>query len=297
MERSGYVAIAGQPNVGKSTLLNGLLKKKLAIISRRPETTRDNIRGIFTEGNSQIIFTDTPGIHRPHNLLGKVMLTRAQSSLLEADIILLLTEKRFALGSEDMNIISRFPEQKEGKPVILVINKVDRIKQKKSLLPIIEKAKKKYPFAEIIPMSALKARDLEKLISVIKSYLPKGPFPYPKNQLTDKSDEFMVQEIIREKILTKTYEEVPHSVAVVVTDTQEDKKTELLNISATIFVERTSQKAIIIGKSGMMIRTIGKLARMEIEELLGRRVYLDLWVKVQDKWKRDPSALQEMGYG
>ncbi|MBU1656620.1 MAG: 50S ribosome-binding GTPase, partial [Candidatus Omnitrophica bacterium] len=131
MEKSGYVAIAGQPNVGKSTLLNGLLKKKLAIISRRPETTRDNIRGILTEKNLQIIFTDTPGIHRPHNLLGKVMLTRAQSSLLEADIILLVTEKRFALGSGDMNIISRFPEQKEGKTVILVINKVDRIKQKR----------------------------------------------------------------------------------------------------------------------------------------------------------------------
>ncbi|MBU0571746.1 MAG: GTPase Era [Candidatus Omnitrophica bacterium] len=297
MEKSGYVAIAGQPNVGKSTLLNGLLKKKLAIISRRPETTRDNIRGILTEKNLQIIFTDTPGIHRPHNLLGKVMLTRAQSSLLEADIILLVTEKRFALGSGDMNIISRFPEQKEGKTVILVINKVDRIKQKRALLPIIEGAKKKYPFAEIIPMSALDACDLEKLMSVIKSYLPEQPFLYPKDQLTDKSDEFMIQEIIREKILTKVYEEVPHSVAVVVTDTQEDEKTELLNISATIFVERTSQKPIIIGKSGMMIRNIGKLARVEIEELLNRRVYLDLWVKVRDKWKKDPNALEEMGYG
>jgi GTPase len=297
MKKSGYVAIAGQPNVGKSTLLNGLLKRKLAIISRRPETTRDNIRGILTEGDSQIIFTDTPGIHRPHNLLGKVMLTRAQSSLLEADIILLLTEKKFALNIEDMNIIARFPEMTDGKQVILIINKVDRIKQKGSLLPIIAKAGKKYPFAEIIPMSALNTKNIEHLLSVIKSYLPERQFPYSEDQLTDKSDKFMIQEIIREKILTKAYEEVPHAVAVVVTDIQEDEKTELLNISATIFVERTSQKAIIIGKSGTMTRTIGQLARTDIEELLNRRVYLDLWVKVQDKWKKDPNALEEMGYG
>jgi len=293
MKRSGFVAIAGQPNVGKSTLLNGLMGEKLAIISRKPETTRDNIRGILTENDTQIIFTDTPGIHRPRNLLGKVMLTRAQSSLLEADIILFMTEKRFALDSEDMNITSRFPEPEKNKKTILIINKVDRIKRKELLLPLIVKAKKIYPFTDIIPMSALDEKHLKKLMGVIKSYLPERDFLYPEDQLTDKSETFMMREIIREKILDTTREEIPHSAAVIIDEITENK---ILKIKATIFVERTSQKGILIGKSGSMIKIIGKLARIEIEKILARPVHLELWVKVHEKWKKDPEAIREMGY-
>ena len=294
--RSGFVAISGQPNVGKSTLLNGFLKEKLAIISKRPETTRDNIRGILTDKDCQVIFIDTPGIHKPHDLFGKVMVTRAQSSLMEADIVLLVTEKKTALNEGDRNIIERLPSPKGGKKVILVINKVDLVKDKRRLLPVIEEAGELYPFDEVAPVCALKEGDLERLLGLVKSYLPEGPLLYPEEQLTDRSEEFIIQELIREKILTITYEEVPHSVAVVVKDMTEDEDTEALRIGAIIYVERTSQKSIIIGKSGAMIKKIGKAARKDIEDFLSRHVYLDLWVKVHKKWKKDESALEEMGY-
>lgn len=296
MKRSGFVSISGQPNVGKSTLLNGVLKEKVAIISRKPETTRDNIRGILTQKDCQIIFTDTPGIHKPHNLLGKVMLSRAQSSLLESDIILFMTEKKFALNKEDQNIISRLPSPKGDKTVIFIINKTDKVRNKKLLLPVIKEAKKSYPFDEIFPMCALDRTDLDRLLEIIKSYLPEGPFLYPEDQLTDKDDQFMIQEIIREKVLAETYEEIPHSVAVVIESVDEDGKNKVLNIHAIIYVERTSQKSIIIGKNGAKLKKIGELARIEIEKFLSRHVYLDLWVKVYEKWKKDPQALREIGY-
>ncbi|MFC1570409.1 GTPase Era [Candidatus Omnitrophota bacterium] len=296
MSKSGFVSISGQPNVGKSTILNGILKEKVAIISKRPETTRDNIRGILTEEDLQIIFVDNPGIHKPHNLLGKVMLTRAQNSLLESDIILFVTEKRLAFDGEDKNIRSRLPEPSEGKKVILVINKVDKVKEKELLLPLIEKANKFYPFDDVVPICALKEKDLKRLLDVIKSYLPEGPMLYPEETLTDKGERFMVQEIIREKILTETYEEVPHSVAVLINDWKEKDDEGLIQIFATVYVERSSQKSIIIGKGGTKMKRIGELARKEIEALLGRHVYLDLWVKVYEKWKKDPEALRDLGY-
>ncbi len=296
MRRSGFIAISGQPNVGKSTMLNGFLKEKLAIISERPETTRDNIRGILTDKECQIIFVDTPGIHKPHDLLGKLMLSRAQSSLMESDIVIFVTEKRLALNENDRNIIERLPRPEEDKKVILVINKVDKVKDKKLLLPIIEEAGKLYPFNEIIPICALDQSDIEKLLIIIKSYLPEGPLFYPEEQLTDKSEHFIIQELIREKTLVFTYEEVPHSVAVVVDNIERDEDKGGLNIQATIYVERTSQKSIIIGKKGEMIKRIGKEARSDIEKFLGEHIYLDLWVKVKKKWKKDPGALEELGY-
>jgi GTP-binding protein Era len=296
MEKSGFVAISGQPNVGKSTILNGFLKEKLAIVSKRPETTRDNIRGILTEKGCQIIFVDTPGIHKPRNLLGKIMLTRAQSTLMESDIILMVTEKKLAFNDEDQQILQRLPDPKEEKKVILVINKVDQVKDKRLLLPIIEKAGKLYPFAEITPISALKQKDLDGLLKLIKSYLPEGPLLYPEEQLTDKSEEFIIQELIREKILSETYKEVPHSVAVVIDEMKENEEKDMLDIHATIYVERESQKSIIIGKSGVKLKKIGELARADIERFLSRHVYLALWVKVYEKWKKDPEALREMGY-
>jgi len=295
MHRSGFVAIAGQPNVGKSTILNGLLKEKVAIVSKKPETTRDIIRGILTDKDTQMIFVDTPGIHKPHDLLGKIMLSRAQSSLMESDLILLVTEKRIAFDPEDKRILDRLSPADSKKKVILVINKTDRLKEKRMLLPIMEKASKFYPFAEILPMCALKQKDLDKLLVTIKKYLPEGPNLFPEDQLTDKDEYFQIQEIIREKILIETYEEVPHSVAVIIDEMIKEKK-GILKIYATIFVERKSQKSIIIGKSGSMMKKIGQLARVDIEKLLNKHVYLELWVKVAKKWKKDPNALREMGY-
>ena len=296
MYRSGFVSISGQPNVGKSTMLNGFLREKVAIISRKPETTRDNIRGILTEKDFQIIFVDTPGLHKPHDLLGKIMLTKAQSSIMESDIILFVTEKHLAFGDEDKNIRHRLPEASEGKKVILVINKVDKLKDKKLLLPLMEKARDFYPFAEVVPICALKEKDLERLLEAIKPYLPEGPMLYPEDQLTDKSESFMVAEIIREKVLTETYEEIPHSVAVVIDELKERSSGRMLDIHATIYVEKTSQKSIIIGKGGSKMKKIGELSRVDIEKLLARRVYLTLWVKVYEKWKKSPEALRDLGY-
>lgn len=294
MKKAGFVTISGQPNVGKSTILNGFLKEKLAIVTRKAETTRDNIRGILTDNDTQIIFTDTPGISRPHDLLGKIMLSRAQSSMMEADIVLFVTEKRIAFNAEDEGIIKRLPEPGTDRTVILVINKVDRVKDKRTLLPLLKKASEIYPFDEIVPMSALNAKDIDKLLRTIKSHLKESPFLYPEEQYTDKDDFFLISEIIREKILTLSYREVPHSVSVVIDEMVEEKK--MAHIYATVFVERVSQKSIIIGKNGEMMKKIGELARVEIEKLLSKKVHLDLWVKVYEKWKKDPNALKEMGY-
>ena len=296
MTRSGIVAISGQPNVGKSTILNGLLKEKVAIVSKRPETTRDNIRGIYTEGDYQIVFIDTPGIHKPHDLLGKVMLTRAQSTLMESELILFVTEKKIAFNSEDERILERLPDPSEGKKVILVVNKADRVKDKKIFLPLMKKAQEKYPFDEIVPMSALKEKHLDDLLEIIKKHIPEGPFLYDEDELTDKTYEFQIEEIIREKILKTTYQELPHAVAVSVDQVQRNEETGKKEIFSTIYIERASQKSIIIGTSGEMIKKIRQLAQSEIRDLVGESVHLELWVKVQEKWKKDPEALRELGY-
>jgi GTP-binding protein Era len=225
-----------------------------------------------------------------------MMLTRAQSSMMESDVILFVTEKRIVFNDEDKNIRHRLPDPAEGKKVILVINKVDKVKEKGLLLPLIEKANEFYPFSDVVPMCALKQKDLDRLLKVIKSYLPEGPMLYPEDELTDKTEEFMIQEIIREKALTETYEEIPHSVAVSVDEMKERTPDGMLDISATIYVEKTSQKSIIIGKAGSKMKRIGELARVDIEKLLDRRVYLTLWVKVYAMWKKDPEALRELGY-
>ena len=294
MHRSGFVSISGQPNVGKSTILNGLLGEKVAIISKKPETTRDNLRGILTLDDCQVVFTDTPGIHKPHDLLGKVMLSRAQSSLMESDIILFVTEKKTAFNKDDQNILSRLPAPEEDKTVIFVINKSDRVRNKKMLLPLMKKAGEAYPFKEMIPMCALDNKDLDRLLSLIKKYLPEGPALYPEDQLTDRDERFHIQEIIRDKILSQTFEEIPHAVAVIVDDVKEEDGK--LGVYATIYVERTSQKSIIIGKKGAMMKKIGELARADIEQLLSRHVFLSLWVKVSEKWKKNPRALENLGY-
>ncbi len=296
MTKSGFVAICGQPNVGKSTIINGILREKVAITSPKPETTRDNVRGIFSEKDIQIVFVDTPGIHKPHDLLGKMMLSRAESSIMESDIILFVTEKHTAFNKNDENIKERLIASAGGKKVILVLNKTDKVRDKKSLLPLIKKAQEFYPFDEIVPLSALKRADIENLLKIVRQYVPEGPFLYPEDQLTDRSDEFMVREIIREKVLEHTFREVPHSVAVTVDAMEERPGGKMTDITATVYVERMSQKAIVIGKSGEMMKKIGSASRKEIEKLIGRKVWLTLWVKVAEKWKKNPSSLRELGY-
>lgn len=296
MTRSGFVAISGQPNVGKSTIINGLVKEKVAITSSKPETTRDNVRGILSTKDTQIVFVDTPGIHKPHDLLGKMMLSRAESSIMESDIVLFVTEKHTVFNQDDMNIRERLITSAGDKKVIYVINKTDKVKDKRSLLPLIQKARDFYPFDEILPMSALVRSDLDKLLSIVNSYLPEGPFLYPEDQLTDKSDTFMIREIIREKILERTFREIPHSVAVTVESMEERTPGGMLDISAVIFVERTSQKSILIGKNGEMMKKIGSGARKDIEHLISRKVWLSLWVRVAEKWKKTPASLRELGY-
>jgi GTP-binding protein Era len=291
--KSGKVAIIGKPNVGKSTLLNALIKEKLCIVSAKPETTRDNIQGIISGKNFQIVFIDTPGIHRPRHLLGKTMVRRATSSLMEADLIIVLIDAKDGITQEDIEIF----DMASNKPSFLIINKIDKI-DKRLTLPIIEKAQK-FNFKEIIPVSATKKDGIDIVFKKIIEYLPEG-FPlFPDNQLTDKTERFCVQEIIREKALELTYEEVPHSIAVSVEEMKEKKDrqdNDIWYIRSEIYVEKMGQKGIIIGKNGAMLKKIGELSRKEIENLLQKKVFLDLHVKLYENWRKDPFKLKNLGY-
>ena len=290
---SGFIAIIGPPNVGKSTLLNKFLGQKIAITSPKPQTTRNRILGIYNGQDHQMVFIDTPGIHQTKSLLHKSMVGSAKASFGEVDIILLVA----GLGegvNDEMNIILRLLK-KTDKPAILAINKVDLIR-KESLLPIIESYSKLHCFDSIIPISALYGDGLETLKEELKKILPPGPQFFPPDMLTDKSEEFLIAEIIREKIYYGTREELPYSCAVVVESLGEDPENNLLNIMATIFVEKASQKGMIIGKNGRMIKKIGRNARIEIERIFSLKVYLELFVKVEKKWSSDTRSLRRLGY-
>lgn len=290
---SGFIAIIGPPNVGKSTLLNKLLGKKIAITSPRPQTTRNRILGIYNGENFQMAFIDTPGIHQTRSLLHKSMVRSAKASLGEVDIILLVVELEEGVNDE-MNIILRLLK-KTDKPAILAINKIDLIR-KENLLPIIESYGKLHIFDSIIPISALYGDGLETLKEELKKTLSPGPQFFPPDMLTDKSEEFLIAEIIREKIYHETREELPYSSAVVVESLKEDTERNLLAVMATIFVEKASQKGIIIGKNGRMIKKIGRNARIEIERIFSLRVYLELFVKVEKNWSSDTRSLRRLGY-
>lgn len=291
--RSGFISIIGRPNVGKSTLLNFILKEKAAIISEKPQTTRNKILGIRNTPNSQMIFIDTPGIHKPKYRLNEIMVKTAVDTLREVDAVIFLVEADSPAGAGDRYIISAFFNVLRI-PVILVINKIDLIK-KETLLPLINEYNNIYKFAEIIPISALKGDNVEHLLSVLESYLPEGPQYYPDDIYTDQPERFIAAEIIREKIIKKTEEEIPYSIAVAVEEFKERQNGNIF-IRAVIFVERDSQKGIIIGKSGRMLKEIGKEAREEIEGLLGAKVFLELWVKVKKDWRSDNRVLKQLGY-
>lgn len=293
--RSGYVSLTGKPNVGKSTLLNTILGEKVAIVTSKPQTTRNRIIGIKTLIDAQIIFMDTPGIHKPMHKLGKIMVKTAKNVVREVDLILFMVEPEEPQAS-DKYIIELLKGL--GKPVFLLINKVDVVK-KPLLLPIIDTYSKLYLFKEIIPISALTGEGVDDLLKSIVGYLLEGPKYYPDDIITDQIESFMVSEIIREKIIAETEEEVPYSVAVEVIEWEEaltKAGEEMVSIRANIYVERDSQKGIIIGAGGGRLKTIGTSARIDIERLLGTKVFLELWVKTKRDWRSDERVLRELGF-
>jgi GTPase len=291
--KSGFVSIIGRPNVGKSTFLNRVIGQKIAIMSDKPQTTRNKIQGVYTTDDAQVIFIDTPGIHKPKHKLGDFMMKVAENALKEVDLILFMINAEEGFGRGDAFIIERL--KKINTPVFLVINKIDQV-HPDDLLPLIEQYKSLYEFAEIVPISALQGNNVETLIEQIKKYLPEGPQYYPADQVTDHPERFIIAELIREKALHLTREEVPHSIAVVIDAIERRQDSSTVYVSATIIVERDSQKGIIIGKQGRMLKEIGQRARVDIEALLGSKVFLELWVKVQKDWRNKISQLRDFGF-
>ena len=291
---SGFIAIIGPPNVGKSTLLNRFLGQKIAITSPKPQTTRNRILGIYNEDDCQMVFIDTPGIHQTRSLLHKSMVRSAKASLGEVDIILLVVELEVADHSDELDTILRLLK-KTAKPAIMAINKIDLIK-KERLLPLIESYSKLHCLDSIVPISALYGDGVEALREELKKRLSPGPQFFPPDMLTDKSEEFLIAEIIREKIYYETREELPYSSAVMVERLEEDSARNLLTVMAVIYVEKTSQKGMIIGKNGRMIKRIGTNARTEIERIFSLKVYLELFVKVEKKWSSSTRSLRRLGY-
>lgn len=287
--KSGFISIMGRPNVGKSTLLNAILGEKIAIVTKKPQTTRNRILGVKNLPDAQLIFLDTPGIHKPRHKLGETMVRTALNTYKEVDLLLLM------VGPEEIQDGDRYVlETLQGlrKPVFLLINKVDMV-EKQRILPLIYQYQKNFNFSEIIPISALKLDNLDRLIEAIVKYMPDGPKYYPEDIVTDQLERFMVAEIIREKIMDITREEVPYSVAVQIEEFREKKP---ILIRGLIYVERDSQKGILIGKGGMMLKEIGTFARKDIEGLLGTKIFLELWVKVKKDWRQDERVLKELGY-
>ncbi len=290
--KSGFVSIIGRPNVGKSTLLNAILKEKIAIVTPKAQTTRNRIQGIYTTDNEQIIFIDTPGIHKAHNELGNIMNDFALKSITGIDLILYLIDVNVPLGTGDRFIIDALSESKV--PTILVANKVDKEQDTNKIVENIETYKEYGNFIGGITISATEGFNIDKLLEMVVSNLEYGPMYYPEDQLIDQPERFVVCELIREKVLLNTSEEIPHSVAVTIDRFKESDK--IIDIHATIVVERLSQKKIIIGAKGAMIKKIGTEARKDIKNFLGLPVYLELFVKVEDNWRNKKYQLKEFGY-
>lgn len=292
-KKSGFVTLIGRPNVGKSTLMNHLIGQKIAITSAKPQTTRNRIQTVYTDDRGQIVFLDTPGIHKAKNRLGEYMVTVAEHTLAEVDVILWLVEPSTFIGAGERHIAEQLNKVKQ--PVILVINKIDTLKNPQEVLPFIEAYKNICPFAEIVPVSALKKKNTDALTDLIFQYLPYGPQFYDEDTVTDQPMRQIAAELIREKALRLLEEEIPHGIAVTV-EKMSERKNGLMDIEATIICERDSHKGIIIGKGGSMLKKIGSAARREIEDMMETKVNLQIWVKVRKEWRDNELLMKNYGY-
>ncbi|BEU88012.1 GTPase Era [Selenomonas sp. TAMA-11512] len=290
--KSGFIAVVGRPNVGKSTLINSLIGQKIAIMSDKPQTTRNRILCILTEPDAQVVFLDTPGIHKPIDKLGEYMVKAAEGTLKEVDAIFFVVDATEKMGAGERYIIERLRATK--KPVILVVNKLDLI-EKSAVLPILDSYMKQYPFHGAVPISAKEEVNLDALLGEVKQYLPEGPAYYPEDMVTDQPERLIVAELVREKVLHATRDEVPHVIAVE-TEEMTERSNGTMYIRMIIYVERESQKRIVIGNKGVLLKEISTLARKDIEALLGTKVYLDLWVKVKKDWRNQPGTLHNLGF-
>lgn len=291
--RSGFISLIGRPNVGKSTLMNSLIGEKIAIISSKPQTTRNKIQSILTEDDFQAIFIDTPGIHKPKSKLGNYMVKSAETTLNEVDIVLYLIEPFEKIKESDLSIIKKL--ENVSTPVFLIINKIDTVCPEE-ILKVIDSYKSMYNFSEIIPISTLKGKNRDELLKCIKKYLPEGPQFFPSDMITDQPERQIVSEIIREKSLKLLQDEIPHGIAVEVSSMKPRKEKDIIDIQATIYCERDSHKGIIIGKQGSMLKKIGSNARYEIERLLGSPINLQIWIKVKKDWRDSDFLLKNFGY-
>lgn len=289
--RSGMIAIIGRPNAGKSTLLNSILKEKVSIISDKPQTTRNNIQGIYTTDRCQFVFIDTPGIHKPHHELGRNLNKSAYQSLLDVDVIYLIVDISQPFGSGDAFLLDRLKQNQA--PCFLLLNKIDLLKKEDVLKQLIEWSNR-FEFEQIIPISAKQDNNIDELLKTTEGYLSEGVMFYPKDMISDHGRTFQTQEIIREKILYKTEEEIPHSIAVVVESLNESENEVV--IDALVIVERDSQKAILIGKQASMIKTIRLLAQKELKSLYGKKCHLNLYVRIEKNWRNRQNKLQQFGY-
>lgn len=290
--KCGYISIVGKPNVGKSTLMNSILGSKVSIISEKPQTTRNRIVGIKNFPDAQLIFLDTPGIHIPRRKLNEFMVEQAFSAMEDSDVILFMIDMQSPYDDEDRLVLNKLSPEKS---VILVINKIDLFK-KSEILPVIDEYRNLFNFKEIVPVSALYMDGLDILLNLIKNYLPEGPPFYPEDILTDQTERFFVAETIREKIYELTRQEIPFSTAVYVDEFKENAEKGIIEIRAIIYVERDSQKGILIGEKGNMIKEIGTRARKDLERFFGIKIFLDLWVKVLKNWSKDTIMLKKVGY-
>ena len=290
--KSGFVAVVGRPNVGKSTLINALIDDKIVIVSDKAQTTRNRIVCVYTDEKKQIVFMDTPGIHKPKHKLGEFMVDQAVDSLREVEAVLFVVAANEKRGPGDNFVIEQL--RKVNVPVFLIVNKIDTM-EKQDLLEAIVSYENSYPFEAVVPISAKEKDNIEEVVNLLEKHLPEGPKYFPDDMITDQPERLIISDIVREKILLQTHDEIPHAIAVDVDEmkTRDDGTTY---VRATIYVERDSQKGIIIGKQGAMLKTIGRQARGDVERLLATKVFLDLWVKVKKDWRNKSGMLSELGY-
>lgn len=291
--KTGFISLIGRPNAGKSTLINQILDRKIAITSSKPQTTRTRITGIFTTSDAQMVFIDTPGIHKPKDRLNQYMVEAARSTIYEGDVIFYVVDASVPFGPGEQFILDCLKDI--DVPVFLLLNKIDCMTSEEIMRTIV-KWQTRREFAEIFPLSAERGDNVDRLLETVKGYLIEGPNFYPEDAVTDQPERIVMSELIREKILRLTEEEVPHSVAVVIEHMERDESDDKLIVHAAIYTERQSQKAIIIGKQGQMIKRIGTAARRDIEELLGEKIYLKLWVRVKENWRNREGAMHDFGY-